>query len=106
MENYAKFVESMHEVTVIYYIRPNWEGVRDKIGTDIIVSHLGFCIKRQEDNELVFYHATSDEPKKVVKLDLLKYFEKCLTISSLKGINIAQVHANNMKSNITQMDNV
>lgn len=87
LDNYSDFVRQMPEIALVCIVRPNWE-IKDKIGTNINISHLGIAVK--DSGKLVFYHATSENSKQVVKIELQNYLQTvCLKIKSIKGINIS-----------------
>ncbi|MCX7120310.1 MAG: DUF1460 domain-containing protein [Gammaproteobacteria bacterium] len=73
--------------SIIEIVRPNWN-LREKIGTNLHVSHLGFAIRR--DNQLYFRHASS-EKKSVVAVLLVDYLRDCLDSETIKGIAIFQI---------------
>lgn len=73
--------------TVIEIVRPNWE-LKDKIGTNLNISHVGFGIR--EEGTLMFRHASTTE-KKVVSIPLVTYLKQYLSSPTIKGINIQQI---------------
>ena len=75
-----------HE-SIIEIVRPNWQ-LKEKIGTNLHISHLGFAIRR--DNQLFFRHASS-EKKQVVEVLLVDYLRNCLSSETIKGINIQKI---------------
>lgn len=90
VDNYDELVESFPKVSVVSIVRPGWDLVKS-IGTQLNVSHMGFAFKVADPkgkHELMFMHATSVEPKKVVILPLKEYMAKYLDHDSIKGINI------------------
>ncbi len=74
--------------SIIEIVRPNWD-LRDKIGTKLHVSHLGFVF--QKNNQLVFRHASSKQSV-VVEVPLLKYLQGQLEIDSIRCINIQSLY--------------
>src|SRR3990167_2417734 len=72
-------------------VRPNWN-LREKIGTNLHVSHLGFAI-RKKSGELFFRHASS-ENKCVVEILLSDYLKNVLDSPTIKGINVQVMLAN------------
>lgn len=73
--------------SIIEIVRPNWN-LKDKIGTNLHVSHLGFAIRK--NNQLHFRHASSEE-KKVVEILLLDYLKNMLNSPTIKGIHVETV---------------
>src|SRR3990167_5569228 len=76
--------DKIPHAAIIEIVRPNWN-LKEKIGTNLHVSHLGFAIRRK--NELFFRHASS-EKKQVVEVLLSEYLKNCLSSETIKGINI------------------
>jgi hypothetical protein len=73
---------------IVEIVRPAWD-LRDKIGTHLNVSHLGFVFRIK--NDLIFRHASLLD-KQVVDISLCKYLrEICLPNATIKGINIQSV---------------
>lgn len=70
--------------SIVEIVRPNWN-LREKIGTNLNISHLGFVFKIKE--ELIFRHASLlDEAVAEIKLkDYLSVYQNHETI---KGINV------------------
>lgn len=77
--------------SVIEIIRPNWN-VKDKIGTNLHVSHVGFAI-RKPNGELFFRHASSEQ-KCVVEILLSDYLKNSLNSATIRGINVQIVSQN------------
>jgi len=74
--------------SIIEIVRPNW-ALRDKIGTNLNVSHLGFAL--YVGNQLMLRHASTIQ-KKVVDEPLLSYLrEHCLPNKTIAGINVQAV---------------
>lgn len=71
--------------SIVEIVRPNWN-LKDKIGTNLHVSHVGFAI-RQSSGELLFRHASS-EKNSVVEMILSDYLKNMLGSSTIKGINV------------------
>ncbi|HLB55703.1 MAG TPA: N-acetylmuramoyl-L-alanine amidase-like domain-containing protein [Coxiellaceae bacterium] len=84
------FNQIPHE-SIIEIVRPNWN-LREKIGTNLHVSHLGFAI-RKKSGELFFRHASS-ENKCVVEILLSDYLKNVLDSPTIKGINVQVMLAN------------
>ncbi len=71
---------------MVVIVRPNWD-IRDRIGTHLNISHLGFAIKDSQQNDLHFLHATS-EKQLVVRETLGSYLQRQLSIPTIRGIEI------------------
>lgn len=72
------------DVSVIEIVRPNWN-LKEKIGTNLHVSHVGFAIR--EKDQLYFRHASSEQ-KSVVEVLLSDYLKNYLDSETVRGINI------------------
>lgn len=70
---------------VINIVRPNWE-LKEKIGTNMNVSHQGFAI-RKSSGELYFRHA-SQTYLQITEEPLLMYLNKMKEIPTIGGIHI------------------
>lgn len=77
------------QAAIIEIVRPNW-ALREKIGTNLNISHLGFAIWR--GGELYFRQATS-QSMRVEDTLLTAYLKKCLDSPTIGGINIAKIIA-------------
>jgi hypothetical protein len=86
LANTSKFKDNFPEYCIVNIVRPNWE-MRDKIGTNLNISHLGFAFKDPKTKDLSFYHATS-EKKRVVKESLEDYLVRYQDSPTIKGINV------------------
>ncbi len=87
--NQAIFAQIPHG-SVIEIVRPNWH-LREKIGTNMNVSHVGFALRL--NNDLIFRQASLQE-KRVVDMLLVDYLRNvCFPISTIKGINVQKVLA-------------
>lgn len=73
--------------SIIEIIRPNWD-LREKIGTALNVSHLGFAIRKGND---LYFRQASSEYSKVVEVLLTEYLKKALESPTIKGINVEVV---------------
>ena len=73
--------------SIIEIVRPNWN-LRDKIGTNLNISHVGFALWVK--NKLIFREASSLE-KKVIDVPLESYLINYLTSATVKGIAILAV---------------
>ena len=72
---------------VVEIVRPAWD-LREKIGTRLHVSHLGFVIR--ESGQLFFYHASLDQ-KRVSCESLSDYLHKQLEKPTIGGIAVQLV---------------
>lgn len=79
--------DQIPHVSVIEIVRPNWN-LKEKIGTNLHVSHVGFAIRKSDG--LYFRHASSEE-KCVVEVLLVDYLKNCLESSTIKGVNVQAV---------------
>ncbi len=87
--NSALFDQIPHG-SIIEIVRPNWD-LRDKIGTHLNISHLGFAFRN--NNQLLFRHASLNAGF-VTELPLVDYLrENCLKSPTIKGINIYEILA-------------
>lgn len=89
LNNYAKYVANFPDCAIVNIVRPNWD-LREKIGTHLNISHLGFAIKDQLNNNLKFFHATS-EKLQVVQETLDIYMQRQLASPTIKGINVLAI---------------
>lgn len=80
--------QQIQSVSIIEIVRPNW-ALKEKIGTDLHVSHVGFAV-RDADNVLWFRHASS-ELKKVVSVRFSDYLADCTDSPTIKGINVQKI---------------
>jgi hypothetical protein len=69
---------------IIEIIRPNWD-LREKTGTALNVSHLGFAIWI---NDTLYFRQASSQFNKVVDVPLIDYLKDALKSPTIKGINI------------------
>ena len=72
---------------IIEIVRHNW-GMQEKIGTELLVSHLGLVFRR--GHQLLFRHASSLQ-KEVVEVSLHEYLEQQQNIPSVVGINMQKI---------------
>jgi len=73
--------------SIIEIVRPNWN-LKEKIGTHLHVSHMGFLI--WEKRNLFFRHASSDN-KRVESVLFTHYLQRYLSSDIVKGIHIQMV---------------
>lgn len=84
-KNPRKFIfDQISHASIIEIVRPNWN-LKEKIGTNLHVSHFGFGIRKED--KIFFRHASSEE-KKVVEILLSDYLKNILDSPTIKGINI------------------
>jgi hypothetical protein len=72
---------------IIEIVRPNWN-LRDIIGTNLNVSHLGFAFWK---SGTLFFRQASSQFGKVVEVPLIDYLRETLKSPTIKGINIEVV---------------
>jgi hypothetical protein len=84
----AFIFDQIPHAAVVEIVRPNWN-LKEKIGTNLHVSHLGFAI-RKSSGELVFRHASSEQ-QCVVEVLLSDYLKNHLNSETIKGVNIQRV---------------
>ena len=72
---------------IIEIVRPNWN-LRDKIGTNLNVSHVGFAIRH--DGELYYRQASSIE-KRVMDIPLIEYLKYRIESPTIKGIHVQKL---------------
>lgn len=91
------FFDQIPDVCIIEIVRPNWN-LKEKIGTNLHVSHVGFAIRKSppfekgKTGEIFFRHASSEQ-KCVVEILLSDYLKNCLTSETIKGIHIQRICA-------------
>jgi hypothetical protein len=76
--------------SIIEIVRPDWK-LRDKIGTNLNVSHVGFAIRK--DDVLLYRQASSIE-RRVMDIPLAEYLSYRLESPTIKGINVQRVLRN------------
>ncbi len=91
IDNYHDYVSKFPQNSVICIVRPDWN-MRDKIGTNLNISHMGFSIKDTSNSCLDFFHATIIA-KKVVTEKLDVYMKKHLDSPTIKGICVLDIVA-------------
>lgn len=79
--------DQIPHASIIEIVRPNWK-LRDKIGTNLNVSHVGFAIRK--DGVLMYRQASSIE-RRVMDIPLAEYLSYRLESPTIKGINVQQV---------------
>ncbi len=72
---------------IIEIVRPNWN-LREQIGTNLNVSHIGFAFWNKGT---LFYREASSEYGKVVDVPLIDYLKATLKSPTIKGINVQVV---------------
>jgi hypothetical protein len=79
-----KLFAQIPQGAIVEIVRPAWD-LRDKIGTHLQISHLGFVF--WIENQLIFRHAAST--KGVMDVPLTTYLQQvCLPIETIKGIHV------------------
>ncbi len=86
LENWAEFEENLNGVYIINIVRPNWN-MKYKVGTNLLVSHQGFLLKKNGVPTMIHASTTGE----VVEISLKKYLGWFKSSSSIKGINLLQV---------------
>lgn len=81
------YAEQIPDGAIIEIVREYW-GMQPKIGTELLVSHLGFVFRKQQ--QLLFRHASSTQ-KRVVEVPLAEYLEQQRKVPTIVGINVQQV---------------
>jgi Protein of unknown function (DUF1460) len=84
--NQHLFAQIPH-AAIIEIVRPNWK-LRDKIGTNLNVSHMGFAFWK---SDILFYRQACQDPPRVIDVPLTDYLQKTLTSPTIRGINIQVV---------------
>ena len=84
LSNQDHFMDSWPEFSLVEMVRVNWQ-MQPQIGTDMIISHTGWVIKKDQD--LILYHASS-KGKKVIAVPLIKYLSTIKQGSTLKGLSV------------------
>lgn len=74
--------------SIITIVRPNWN-VKESLGTNLDISHLGFAIWK---NEILYFRHASSSAKVVTEEPLLDYLRKMNSIPSIGGINVLEAH--------------
>ncbi|MCB1827013.1 MAG: DUF1460 domain-containing protein [Coxiellaceae bacterium] len=77
------FIQIPHGA-VVEIVRPNWD-LKEKIGTNLNVSHVGFAIWKGND---LFYRQASSIEKRVCDIPFADYLHYRLFSPTVKGINI------------------
>jgi len=72
---------------VIEIVRPNWQ-LKDLIGTNLQISHLGFAIYK---DGICYFREASSTQKKVIDIPLDEYLKGYLNSPTVKGINVQEV---------------
>jgi len=82
-----KIFSQIPDGAIIEIVRPNWD-IREKIGTHIDVTHLGFFFK--QSHQLIFRDASLLK-QKVADTLLIDYLRQYLHHPSIQGINIQAI---------------
>lgn len=79
--------DQIPHASIIEIVRPNWN-LKEKIGTNMHVSHIGFAIRTKAG---LMYRQASSEEKQVIDIPLERYLYQRLNSPTIKGINIQKV---------------
>lgn len=74
---------------IIEIVRPNWH-LKEIIGTDLDISHLGFAFWK---NNILYFRQASSTEHKVVDLPLLTYLNEASKNPTIGGINVQIIKA-------------
>lgn len=77
--------------SIIFIVRPNWD-LKDKIGTHLNVSHVGFAI--WNNGKLYYRHASSVGTKVITQEELTHYLARTLSSPTIRGISVYRVTGN------------
>ena len=72
---------------IIEIVRPNWH-LKDIIGTDLDISHVGFVFWK---NHTLYFRQASSSAHKVIDIPLLNYLNEALKNPTIGGINIQKI---------------
>ncbi len=86
LDNYTSLVSKFPEYCIVNIVRPNWD-LTATIGTHLNISHLGLAFKNLKNNDIDFYHATS-EGMIVIKETLQIYMQRFKDSPTIRGINV------------------
>ncbi len=86
-----QLINQIPDGAIIEIVRPDWN-LKEKIGTNLHVSHLGFFIKKQ--NGYYFRQASSIQ-NKICDVPLRDYLIQIRKSPTIKGINVQKVLINN-----------
>lgn len=89
LDQYERLYTLLPDATIFNIVRPNWD-LKEQIGTNLNISHLGFVLK-SEGKKLIFYHATSVDEKQVVKQELRDYLLRYQDSPTIKGFNVLRI---------------
>ncbi|KTD27930.1 MULTISPECIES: N-acetylmuramoyl-L-alanine amidase-like domain-containing protein [Legionella] len=70
--------------SIIEIVRPNWD-LREQIGTNLNVSHLGFAFWK---GGVLYFRQASSKFGHVVEVPLIDYLHEALSSPTIKGINV------------------
>lgn len=90
LADYYSYVTNFPVLSIVFIVRPDWDVTElyENYGTHLNISHLGICIKKND--ELYFYHANSIN-ERVVKVEKLnEYLTKYLDSKTVKGIHVVK----------------
>lgn len=79
--------QQIPQSAIIEIVRPNWN-LKNKIGTCLNVSHVGFAIWKKDT---IYYRQASSIKQCVCDIPLVEYLHSCLTSPTIKGINVQKL---------------
>lgn len=80
----AAMFDQIPDAAIVEIIRPSWD-LKDKIGTHLHVSHIGFAIRVEG---VLMYRQASSIEKRVVDIPLETYLYRRINSPTIKGINL------------------
>ncbi len=80
------FINLFPDYSIVNIVRPNWD-LTGRIGTHLNISHLGFAFKDRMQNDIIFYHATS-EKQIVVQETLPVYLRRFIDSPTIRGFDV------------------
>jgi hypothetical protein len=87
ISNKDKFITTITEPMIVNFVIHNPK-LKEKIGTDVNISHTGFLIPH--NNSIVLRHASSYK-KKVNEIDIFEYLKKIRKHQEYKGLNFLEI---------------
>lgn len=72
---------------IVEIVRPNWD-LKNKIGTNLNISHLGFVFWK---NNVLYFREASTIDNKVIDVPLIDYLREALKSPTIGGINVQVV---------------
>ncbi len=89
--NMALFDQIPHG-SILEIVRPDWP-LREQIGTNLNVSHVGFVIKNKQGLQ---YRQASTIENKVIDVPLVDYLRHCLKSPTIGGINLQSLSSSDL----------